>query len=123
MDPRWLFSGRKVLTVVVAIRRNATAFEYLEEYPVGILAELETQTGRKAPAGLFVVIMEYGRNFSGDDKDVFCFIHGFRYTSEYWGLEKGQGLGFSAPFQGTIHSLVLEKDDPSSCAGRKNNKT
>lgn len=51
------------------------------------------------------------------------FIHGFRYTSEYWGLEKGQGLGFSAPFQGTIHSLVLEKDDPSSCAGRKNNKT
>lgn len=84
LDPRWLFSGRKVLTVVVAIRRNATAFEYLEEYPVGILAELETQTGRKAPAGLFVVIMEYGRNFSGDDKDVFYYNRAVGEAQHAW---------------------------------------
>ncbi|KFQ75697.1 FAD-dependent oxidoreductase domain-containing protein 2, partial [Phaethon lepturus] len=71
-------------TVVVAIHRNATAFEYLEEYPVGVLAELEMQTGRKAPNGLFVVIMEYGRNFSGADKDVFYYNRAVGEAQHAW---------------------------------------
>jgi len=69
---------------VVAIHRNATAFEYLEEYPVGVLAELETQTGRKAPSGLFVIIMEYGRNFSGADKDVFYYNRAVGEAQHAW---------------------------------------
>lgn len=70
--------------IVVAILRNATAFEYLEEYPVGILAELETQAGRNAPEGLFVVVMEYGRNFSGADKDVFYYNRAVGEAQHAW---------------------------------------
>lgn len=73
-----------VLADVVLLRENATAFEYLEEYPVGILAELETQTGRNAPEGLFVVLMEYGRNFSGADKDVFYYNRAVGEAQHAW---------------------------------------
>lgn len=78
------FLWQKNLMIVIAIPRNATAFEYLEEYPVGILAELETQTGRSAPEGLFVVLMEYGRNFSGADKDVFYYNRAVGEAQHAW---------------------------------------
>ncbi|XP_072207530.1 FAD-dependent oxidoreductase domain-containing protein 2 [Excalfactoria chinensis] len=79
-----LYQMFSVLADIVLLRENATSFEYLEEYPVGILAELETQTGRKAPSGLFVVIMEYGRNFSGDDKDVFYYNRAVGEAQHAW---------------------------------------
>ncbi|XP_065599109.1 FAD-dependent oxidoreductase domain-containing protein 2 [Cyrtonyx montezumae] len=79
-----LYQMFSVLADIILLRENATEFEYLEEYPVGILAELETQTGRKAPAGLFVVIMEYGRNFSGDDKDVFYYNRAVGEAQHAW---------------------------------------
>ncbi|XP_025973743.1 FAD-dependent oxidoreductase domain-containing protein 2 isoform X2 [Dromaius novaehollandiae] len=73
-----------VLADIILLRENATAFEYLEEYPVGVLAELETQTGRKAPSGLFVILMEYGRNFSGADKDVFYYNRAVGEAQHAW---------------------------------------
>lgn len=66
------------------IPRNATAFEYLEELPVQMLAQLETITGRRARHGLFVIIMEYGRNFSGPDKDVFFHDRSVGHTEDAW---------------------------------------
>ncbi|KAM9026314.1 FAD-dependent oxidoreductase domain-containing protein 2 [Ara ararauna] len=79
-----LYQMFSVLADVILLRENATAFEYLEEYPVGILAELEMQTGRKAPSGLFVVIMEYGKNFSGADKDVFYYNRAVGEAQHAW---------------------------------------
>ncbi|OPJ68856.1 FAD-dependent oxidoreductase domain-containing protein 2 [Patagioenas fasciata monilis] len=79
-----LYQMFTVLADIILLRENATAFEYLEEYPVGILAELEMQTGRKAPSGLFVVVMEYGRNFSGADKDVFYYNRAVGEAQHAW---------------------------------------
>ncbi|KAM6285631.1 FAD-dependent oxidoreductase domain-containing protein 2 [Spheniscus humboldti] len=79
-----LYQMFSILADIILLRENATAFEYLEEYPVGVLAELETQTGRKAPNGLFVVIMEYGRNFSGADKDVFYYNRAVGEAQHAW---------------------------------------
>lgn len=64
--------------------RNGTAFEYLEEFPMQMLAQLETVTGRQARHGLFVINMEYGRNFSGPDKDVFFYDRSVGYTEDAW---------------------------------------
>lgn len=66
------------------VPRNATAFEYLEEFPVQMLAQLETITGRRARHGLFVINMEYGRNFSGPDKDVFFYDRSVGHTEDAW---------------------------------------
>ncbi|KAB0400345.1 hypothetical protein E2I00_010441 [Balaenoptera physalus] len=63
---------------------NATAFEYLEEFPMQMLAQLETITGRRARHGLFVINMEYGRNFSGPDKDVFFYDRSVGHTEDAW---------------------------------------
>nr|XP_027794538.1 FAD-dependent oxidoreductase domain-containing protein 2 isoform X3 [Marmota flaviventris] len=64
--------------------RNASAFEYLEEFPMQMLAQLETLTGRPARHGLFVVNMEYGKNFSGPDKDVFFYDRSVGHTEDAW---------------------------------------
>lgn len=64
--------------------RNALAFTYLEEFPVQMLAQLETLTGRAARRGLFVVTMEYGRNFSGPEKDVFFYDRSVGHTEDAW---------------------------------------
>lgn len=64
--------------------RNATKFEYLEEYPVGVLQDLEWRTGRKVQDGLFVIIMEYGKNFSGPDKDVFYYNRAVGEAEHAW---------------------------------------
>ncbi|XP_027451565.1 FAD-dependent oxidoreductase domain-containing protein 2 [Zalophus californianus] len=73
-----------VLADVVLLKENATAFEYLEEFPMQMLAQLETITGRKARHGLFVINMEYGRNFSGPDKDVFFYDRSVGHTEDAW---------------------------------------
>ncbi|KYO36391.1 FAD-dependent oxidoreductase domain-containing protein 2 isoform B [Alligator mississippiensis] len=79
-----LYQMFSVLADIILLKENATAFEYLEEYPVGILAQLELHTGRKAPGGLFAVIMEYGRNFSGADKDVFYYNRAVGEAQHAW---------------------------------------
>ncbi|NXJ88056.1 FXRD2 protein, partial [Corythaixoides concolor] len=79
-----LYQMFSVLADIILLRENATAFEYLEEYPIGVLPELEVQTGRKAPNGLFVIIMEYGRNFSGADKDVFYYNRAVGEAQHAW---------------------------------------
>ncbi|XP_045635569.1 FAD-dependent oxidoreductase domain-containing protein 2 [Ursus americanus] len=73
-----------VLADVVLLKENAMAFEYLEEFPTQMLAQLETITGRKARHGLFVINMEYGRNFSGPDKDVFFYDRSVGHTEDAW---------------------------------------
>uniref|UniRef100_A0A8D0H2I6 FAD-dependent oxidoreductase domain-containing protein 2 n=1 Tax=Sphenodon punctatus TaxID=8508 RepID=A0A8D0H2I6_SPHPU len=79
-----LYQMFSVLADIVLLSENATEFEYLEEYPVGILAELESCTGRKAHGGLFVVVMEYGKNFSGPDKDVFYYNRAVGEAQHAW---------------------------------------
>lgn len=49
-----------------------------------MLAQLETITGRQARHGLFVINMEYGRNFSGPDKDVFFYDRSVGHTEDAW---------------------------------------
>ncbi|MEE6511952.1 hypothetical protein FKM82_018845 [Ascaphus truei] len=67
-----LYQMFDVLADVVLLGEDALDFEYLEEIPGGILPDLEERTGRKVhDTGLFVIMMEYGKNFSGPDKDVF----------------------------------------------------
>ncbi|XP_017516805.3 FAD-dependent oxidoreductase domain-containing protein 2 isoform X2 [Manis javanica] len=73
-----------VLADVVLLKENATAFEYLEEFPMQMLAQLEAITGRQARHGLFVINMEYGRNFSGPDKDVFFYDRSVGHTEDAW---------------------------------------
>ncbi|XP_008973258.3 FAD-dependent oxidoreductase domain-containing protein 2 isoform X2 [Pan paniscus] len=73
-----------VLADVILLKENSTAFEYLEEFPIQMLAQLETLTGRKAKHGLFVINMEYGRNFSGPDKDVFFDDRSVGHTEDAW---------------------------------------
>ncbi|KAM6306773.1 LOW QUALITY PROTEIN: FAD-dependent oxidoreductase domain-containing protein 2-like [Podargus strigoides] len=78
-----LYQMFSILDDIILLKENATAFEYLEEYPGGILAELEMQTGA-APNGLFIVMMEYGRNFSGADKDVFYYNRAVGEAQHAW---------------------------------------
>ncbi|XP_069855525.1 FAD-dependent oxidoreductase domain-containing protein 2 isoform X1 [Dipodomys merriami] len=73
-----------VLADIILLNENATAFEYLEEFPVQMLAQLETLTGRKAQHGLFVINMEYGKNFSGPDKDVFFYDRSVGHIEDAW---------------------------------------
>ncbi|XP_045042844.2 FAD-dependent oxidoreductase domain-containing protein 2 [Desmodus rotundus] len=79
-----LYQMFSVLADVVLLKENATAFEYLEEFPMQMVAQLEAITGRKARHGLFVVNMEYGRNFSGPDKDVFFYERSVGHTEDAW---------------------------------------
>ncbi|XP_038406614.1 FAD-dependent oxidoreductase domain-containing protein 2 [Canis lupus familiaris] len=79
-----LYQMFSVLADIILLKENATAFEYLEEFPMQMLAQLETITGRKAQHGLFVINMEYGRNFSGPDKDVFFYDRSVGHTEDAW---------------------------------------
>ncbi|XP_008054469.1 FAD-dependent oxidoreductase domain-containing protein 2 [Carlito syrichta] len=79
-----LYQMFSVLADVILLKENATAFEYLEEFPMQMLAQLETLTGRQAQHGLFVINMEYGRNFSGPDKDVFFHDRSVGHTEDAW---------------------------------------
>ncbi|KAJ6658881.1 hypothetical protein lerEdw1_019517 [Lerista edwardsae] len=79
-----LYQMFSVLADVILLKENATAFEYLEEYPVGVLQDLEWRTGRKVQEGLFVILMEYGKNFSGADKDVFYYNRAVGEPQHAW---------------------------------------
>ncbi|XP_031527540.1 FAD-dependent oxidoreductase domain-containing protein 2 isoform X2 [Vicugna pacos] len=79
-----LYQMFSVLADVVLLKENATAFEYLEEFPMRMLAQLESITGRQARHGLFVINMEYGKNFSGPDKDVFFYDRSVGHTEDAW---------------------------------------
>ncbi|XP_003783300.1 FAD-dependent oxidoreductase domain-containing protein 2 [Otolemur garnettii] len=79
-----LYQMFSVLGDVVLLKENATAFEYLEELPLLTLPQLETLTGKKAENGLFVINMEYGKNFSGPDKDVFFYDRSVGHTEDAW---------------------------------------
>ena len=52
------------------IFRNGKQFQLLKEFPVHLLARLEELTGHETEE-LIVVLMEYGPDFSGPDKDTF----------------------------------------------------
>ncbi|XP_023415718.2 FAD-dependent oxidoreductase domain-containing protein 2 [Loxodonta africana] len=79
-----LYQMFSVLADVVLLKENATAFEYLEEFPMQMLAQLEALTGRQARHGLFVINMEYGRNYSGPDKDVFFYDRSVGHMKDAW---------------------------------------
>lgn len=79
-----LYQMFSVLADVILLKENATEFEYLEEYPIGVLQDLEWRTGRKVQDGLFVILMEYGKNFSGADKDVFYYNRAIGEAQHAW---------------------------------------
>nr|XP_034984178.1 FAD-dependent oxidoreductase domain-containing protein 2 [Zootoca vivipara]XP_034984179.1 FAD-dependent oxidoreductase domain-containing protein 2 [Zootoca vivipara] len=79
-----LYQMFTVLADVILLKENATEFEYLEEYPVGVLQDLEWRTGKKVQNGLFVIVMEYGKNFSGPDKDVFYYNRAVGEARHAW---------------------------------------
>lgn len=58
------------LADVVLLRDGGRRFELLQEFPVHLLAQLEELTGREV-GELVVVLMEYGPDYSGPDKDTF----------------------------------------------------
>ncbi|XP_043535910.1 FAD-dependent oxidoreductase domain-containing protein 2 isoform X1 [Chiloscyllium plagiosum] len=66
-----LYQMFSILADIVLLQKNATEFEYLEEYPIGALPHLQENTGRNAANGLFVINLEYGSNFSRPEADVF----------------------------------------------------
>ena len=45
-------------------------FSYLEDFPVNLMHELDKQSGHKAQR-IIVLVMEYGKDFSGPGNDVF----------------------------------------------------
>jgi hypothetical protein len=59
-----------VLTDVIILHRNTMEYEYLEEFPVQLLPDLPSVSGRNA-SQIIVVSMEYGKDFSGPGKDIF----------------------------------------------------
>lgn len=73
-----------VLADIVLLQENTMTFEYLEEFPVQMLAQLESLMGRRAPHGLLAISMEYGRNFSGPGKDVFFRDRSVGHTQDAW---------------------------------------
>uniref|UniRef100_A0A670XUS6 L-amino-acid oxidase n=1 Tax=Pseudonaja textilis TaxID=8673 RepID=A0A670XUS6_PSETE len=79
-----LYQMFSVLADIILLKENATKFEYLEEYPIGVLQDLEWRTGRKVQDGLFVIVMEYGKNFSGPDKDVFYYNRAVGEPEHAW---------------------------------------
>ncbi|XP_074082936.1 FAD-dependent oxidoreductase domain-containing protein 2 [Macrotis lagotis] len=99
-----LYQMFSVLADIILLKENATGFEYLEEYPLRMLAELETLTGREAQHGLFVVTMEYGKNFSGPDKDVFYYDRAVGDVEDAW------QSNFLHPVIYFYHCLPTEKE-------------
>ncbi|KAM4650535.1 FAD-dependent oxidoreductase domain-containing protein 2 [Discoglossus pictus] len=74
-----------VLADVILLGKDGQHFEYLEEMPAGLLPDLEQSTGRSIhDTGLFVLMMEYGKNFSGPDKDVFFYDRAIGDASAAW---------------------------------------
>ncbi|XP_069823501.1 FAD-dependent oxidoreductase domain-containing protein 2 [Dendropsophus ebraccatus] len=63
-----------VLVDVILLGEDSTTFEYLEEVPTGTIPTVDKITGRTVhDTGVFILSMEYGKNYSGPDKDVFYY--------------------------------------------------
>lgn len=59
-----------VLADLIILNDDNTTFTYLEEVPVNLIDKLEKHTGHNANR-MIVLIMQYGRDFSGPGNDVF----------------------------------------------------
>ncbi|XP_073429118.1 FAD-dependent oxidoreductase domain-containing protein 2 isoform X10 [Dendrobates tinctorius] len=65
--------------------RDSNNFEHLEEVPAGSIPTLGKSTGRKVyNTGVFILVMEYGKNFSGPDKDVFHYNRAIGDAKAAW---------------------------------------
>ncbi|XP_078577252.1 FAD-dependent oxidoreductase domain-containing protein 2-like isoform X2 [Branchiostoma floridae x Branchiostoma japonicum] len=62
-----LYQMYSVLGDIIIV--NDTGAVYLEEVPVQLLPQLETATGHLAPNKVIVMVMEFGKNFSGPGTD------------------------------------------------------
>ncbi|XP_077980798.1 FAD-dependent oxidoreductase domain-containing protein 2-like isoform X2 [Glandiceps talaboti] len=67
-----------VLGDVIVLREDGTQYEYFEEFPVKLIPDFKAKTGKDAEQ-IIVILMEYGKNFSGPGKDPF---RGDRATGE-----------------------------------------
>ncbi|GFR80633.1 FAD-dependent oxidoreductase domain-containing protein 2-like [Elysia marginata] len=61
----------QVLGDVAVFSKDGQTVRYLEEFPLQLLHQLPEHSGIPTPGAVLVVVMEYGRNFSGADKDTF----------------------------------------------------
>uniref|UniRef100_A0A8C5QSG7 FAD dependent oxidoreductase domain containing 2 n=1 Tax=Leptobrachium leishanense TaxID=445787 RepID=A0A8C5QSG7_9ANUR len=80
-----LYQMFDILADVILIGEHGKDFKYMEEFPARFLHLLEETTGHKTHGlGLFVLMMEYGKNFSGPDKDVFYYNRATGEPKEAW---------------------------------------
>ncbi|KAG8556325.1 hypothetical protein GDO81_018027 [Engystomops pustulosus] len=80
-----LYQMFEILVDVILLGLDSTTFEYLEEVPVGTIPTLAENTGRKIyNTGVFILIMEYGKNFSGPEKDVFHYNRAIGEAKAAW---------------------------------------
>lgn len=61
----------QVLGDIAVFSEDGQTVRYLEEYPVQLLHQLSEHSGISAPGAVLVLLMEYGRNFSGAGQDTF----------------------------------------------------
>ncbi|KAM4021437.1 FAD-dependent oxidoreductase domain-containing protein 2 isoform 2-T2 [Anomaloglossus baeobatrachus] len=80
-----LYQMFEVLVDVILLGEDSMTFEYLEEVPAGCIPTVEKNTGRKVyDTGAFILVMEYGKNFSGPDKDVFHYNRAIGDAKAAW---------------------------------------
>lgn len=80
-----LYQMFQVLADVILLGADSTTFELLEEVPAGTIPTVDKITGRKVyDTGVFILIMEYGKNFSGPDKDVFYYNRAIGDAKAAW---------------------------------------
>ncbi|XP_069593258.1 FAD-dependent oxidoreductase domain-containing protein 2 isoform X2 [Ranitomeya imitator] len=80
-----LYQMFDVLVDVILLGEDSTSFEHLEEVPAGSIPTLGKSTGRKVyDTGVFILVMEYGKNFSGPDKDVFHYNRAIGDAKAAW---------------------------------------
>ncbi|XP_073429109.1 FAD-dependent oxidoreductase domain-containing protein 2 isoform X2 [Dendrobates tinctorius] len=80
-----LYQMFEVLVDVILLGEDSNNFEHLEEVPAGSIPTLGKSTGRKVyNTGVFILVMEYGKNFSGPDKDVFHYNRAIGDAKAAW---------------------------------------
>lgn len=80
-----LYQMFDVLADVILLGGDSTTFEHLEEVPAGTIPAVDNITGRTVyDTGVFILIMEYGKNFSGPDKDVFYYNRAIGDAKAAW---------------------------------------
>ncbi|KAK3737352.1 hypothetical protein RRG08_036756 [Elysia crispata] len=61
----------QVLGDVAVFSEDGHTVRYIEEFPVQLLHQLAEHSGIPVPGAVLVIVMEYGKNFSGAGKDTF----------------------------------------------------